>query len=70
MYAKRVAYVCVHTSATVFAANLDFFQLCARVTRLGEFSPLGQIFSLGSFFLKIPQIAKIIGLLFSTVKDI
>jgi hypothetical protein len=29
-----------------------------RVTRLGEFSPIGQLFSLGSF-LKIPEVAHI-----------
>jgi hypothetical protein len=36
-----------------------------RVTRLGEFSPVGRL--LGSF-VKITEIAQIMGLLFSTVK--
>jgi hypothetical protein len=38
-----------------------------RVTRLGEFSPIGWLITLGSFFL-ITEVAKIFGLLFSTVK--
>jgi hypothetical protein len=34
-----------------------------RATRLGEFSPIGRLFTLGSF-LKIAQVAHILGLLF------
>jgi hypothetical protein len=40
-----------------------------RVTRSGEFSPFGRLFSLGRFS-KITQLAQISGLLFSTVKII
>jgi hypothetical protein len=36
-----------------------------RVTRLGEFSPIGLLITLGSF-LKITTVAKHLGLLFST----
>jgi hypothetical protein len=36
-----------------------------RVTRLGEFSPFGRLFSLASL-LKISEVAQILGLLFST----
>jgi hypothetical protein len=46
-----------------------FVPLSSRVTRLGEFSPIGQPFTLGGF-LKIAQVAKIFGLLFPTVKVI
>jgi hypothetical protein len=35
-----------------------------RVTRLGDFSPLGVILNFGQFFLKIPEVAQIFGLLF------
>jgi hypothetical protein len=40
---------------------------CVRVTRLGEFSPTERLFTLGSF-LKIKEVAKIIGLLSSKIK--
>jgi hypothetical protein len=35
----------------------------SRVTRLGEFSPIGRFYSLGSF-LKITEVAQILGLFF------
>jgi hypothetical protein len=35
-----------------------------RVTRLAEFSPIGRLFILGSFFMKITEITQIYGLLF------
>jgi hypothetical protein len=41
--------------------------VAVRVTRLGEFSPLGRLFTLCSF-LKITKVAQILGLPFSTVK--
>jgi hypothetical protein len=40
-----------------------------RVTRLGEFSPIGRLFTLGSFE-KNKEIEQIIGLPFSTVKAV
>jgi hypothetical protein len=43
--------------------------LMNRVTRLGEFSPNGWLFTLGCF-LKISEVAHIFGFLFSTVKVI
>jgi hypothetical protein len=39
--------------------------LSFRVTRLGEFSPIGRLFSLGSL-LKITEVAQHSGLLFSS----
>jgi hypothetical protein len=47
------------------------FELCSgtRVTRLGEFSPIVQLFTLG-IFLKIEEVAQIYGLIFFTVKII
>jgi hypothetical protein len=39
----------------------------SRVARLGEFSPIGSLFTLGNF-VKIAEVAPIIGLLFYTVK--
>jgi hypothetical protein len=39
-----------------------------RVTRFGEYSPLGQVFSLKVFFCKITEVAKIIGEPFSSAK--
>jgi hypothetical protein len=38
-----------------------------RVTRLGEFSPIGWLFLLGSY-LRITEVAHIFGLLYSSVK--
>jgi hypothetical protein len=38
-----------------------------RVTRLAEFSPIGPLFSLGSF-LKNTEVAQVFGLLFPAVK--
>jgi hypothetical protein len=37
------------------------------VTRLGEFSPIGCFFSLGSFFFKITEVSQIYGLFFPNV---
>jgi hypothetical protein len=39
----------------------------SRVTRLGEFSPLGQVFTLSIFSCKITEVHKIVGLNFTTV---
>jgi hypothetical protein len=39
----------------------------ARVTRLAEFSPIGHLFTWGSF-CKIAEIAQILGLLFTKVQ--
>jgi hypothetical protein len=38
--------------------NLDISAI--RVTRLGEFSPIWRLFTLGSFFLKITEVAQIL----------
>jgi hypothetical protein len=43
--------------------------LAVRMARLGEFSPMGQLFTLGSFE-KITETAQIIWLLFSTGKGV
>jgi hypothetical protein len=37
---------------------------------LAKFSPIGRLFTLGSFFVKITETAQTIGLLFSTVKAV
>jgi hypothetical protein len=42
----------------------QMYQL-TRVTRLGEFTPLGLLFTLDSFYFKIKNTAKMFGLLFS-----
>jgi hypothetical protein len=42
------------------------FSFETRVTRLGEFSPIGWLFTLGSF-LKMTEVAQIFGLLFPNV---
>jgi hypothetical protein len=49
------------------ASNAVLSIVC-RVTRLGEFSPFGRLFSLGSF-LKGPEAAEIFGPRFSAEKD-
>jgi hypothetical protein len=41
----------------------------SRVTRLVEFLPLGQLFSLGRFLCTIPEKGHIFGLLISTEKS-
>jgi hypothetical protein len=49
-----------------FENSFSIWIIC-RVTRLGELSPIGWLFTWGSF-LQIIEIAQIIGLLISTVK--
>jgi hypothetical protein len=39
----------------------------ARVTRLGDFSPIGRLFTLG-LFTKITKVAQMFGLIFTTAK--
>jgi hypothetical protein len=43
--------------------------VAVSATRLGEFSPIGQLFTLGSF-LNMTKVAKVLGQLFSTLKVI
>jgi hypothetical protein len=50
---------------TLTSADHTFFD--GRVIRLGEFSPLGRLLSLGSF-LKMAKVDQILGLLLPTVK--
>jgi hypothetical protein len=47
--------------------SLHLFSV-SRVTRLGDFSPLGQLLTLGNFFMKIKQLAQVCALLISEVK--
>jgi hypothetical protein len=47
----------------------SLFSNTVSVARLGEFSPIGRLFTLGNF-VKNTEIAQIIGLLFSTVKAV
>jgi hypothetical protein len=42
--------------------------LVVRVTRLGEFSLIGQLFTLGRVFLKIAEVAQILGYFFPRKK--
>jgi hypothetical protein len=45
---------------------IKILSLASRVTRLGEFSPDGRLFTL-AILLKITEVAQILGLLFATV---
>jgi hypothetical protein len=40
----------------------------SRVTRLGEFSPFGWLFTFGNFFLKILKVVQNFGLLLQVIK--
>jgi hypothetical protein len=60
-----------HSSSPPFLINRLWekkdFLVPFRVTRLGEFSPIGRLFALG-ISLKITEVALMLGLLSSTVK--
>jgi hypothetical protein len=53
---------CIHSSN-----SRRGWRSASRVTGLGEFSPIGRLFTLG-LFLEIAKVAQVIGILFSTVQ--
>jgi hypothetical protein len=64
----RISFFKVYQQTYVHKQAYFNISVVARVTRLGGFSPILGLFTLGSFFLKITDVAQCLGDLFPQLK--